>query len=799
MQTTREEPSEHSTALKLLFILPLLAALVGGCAAPGPQERQTGNAKGTRQDPFEAELARMPLEKRVQLGDFSSITPISAPYGTYIVQYTKSPDIASGSLLIPWVYKNTVETIEKHLKEQGLKPAASMMSAAIIILAEIKNYNEHIDRNAKLFNDKTSVDFSLDLTISISDGYVVAPYDKLTTRSESRSAYVHFNPETKRFEYGNVWLKPILQVQEYPCAALGVIARLRREIYIANVNHQSTFIWATSATRALKTDTEPFAVISSRAQEIINNRYLQPRNPTNLRLKLPRTIPDISFPPAPTLIKDQFETKEQFEERVRQAQIKRERELAAIQEEYARKVDQRNAEVARLEAQHKDELRMIEKEQEMKMRNLPVMFPLAVGRSFAEVMGTPTLRDLRYDADAGVMHGELRASNADYALKFAQKMPANEASDFFKNQQMVFPYVKYKVAYTNTGDAISDQVIALEEINTIFRGKTYLATLSEKPFQPTPMTFTIRDVNVASNRIAQSDFDLQNPLPTERIRVEAIQYHERKGAVRNDLSSLIAKAPQAKEDSTKWLFVVGIEMYKETYPVDYAETSAKDFELAARKTLGVPSANVVSLYNESATTGLIKDRLTVLLDRMKEGDSLYFYYCGHGVPSRDPFGSSSESFESYILPFERIPNFIYQEPDFRISSIFNALAQSKAAKVFVFMDACFSGTSEYGSMFPKASLAPALLVAKAPSFDQQKMVIMSASQASQTARGYQDKGHRLFTYFLVKGLLDNAEKAATGKDLFDSFATQVRNVSYSAGDSFPQDPQITGNTKLPVR
>ncbi|MBI4680613.1 MAG: hypothetical protein HY753_05255 [Nitrospirae bacterium] len=53
---------------------------------------------------------------------------------------------------------------------------------------------------------------------------------------------------------------------------------------------------------------------------------------------------------------------------------------------------------------------------------------------------------------------------------------------------------------------------------------------------------------------------------------------------------------------------------------------------------------------------------TSVKERLKEGDMVYFYYSGHGVPDN--------SGESFILPKDNIPDYIEKEDRFKLSNIY---------------------------------------------------------------------------------------------------------------------------------
>ena len=94
------------------------------------------------------------------------------------------------------------------------------------------------------------------------------------------------------------------------------------------------------------------------------------------------------------------------------------------------------------------------------------------------------------------------------------------------------------------------------------------------------------------------------------------------------------------------------------------------------------------------------------------------------------------------------------------NKLYEELAGLGAKSVTVFMDACFSGAQRGEGM-----LASARGVAIKPRDVEPKgnMVVFSAASADETAYPYTEKGHGLFTYFLLKKLQESKGNATLGE------------------------------------
>jgi TPR repeat protein len=245
----------------------------------------------------------------------------------------------------------------------------------------------------------------------------------------------------------------------------------------------------------------------------------------------------------------------------------------------------------------------------------------------------------------------------------------------------------------------------------------------------------------------------------------------------------IEKLATAKDNKHKWLLIIAPEKYDKTSPVVYSQNSAEAFGMSVMKLLGIPKQNTIGLINADATTGAIKDAVTKISELAEKGDTIYFYYSGHGIPS-------GESGEAYILPKDKSVEYVSKEPDLKLSNIYKTLESSRATKVVAIVDACFSGMTDGEAIYK--GTAGGILRSKiyAPS---DKMVILTAGKDTQFSNSYEAKGHRLFSYFIVKALLDGRRNV---NDIYQDVRLKVKDESRKKGGSYEQEPQMAGNGKL---
>lgn len=250
----------------------------------------------------------------------------------------------------------------------------------------------------------------------------------------------------------------------------------------------------------------------------------------------------------------------------------------------------------------------------------------------------------------------------------------------------------------------------------------------------------------------------------------------------DDLAPLIAGLRPTKPDSHRYLFAVGVEQYDDAPSVPFAERSARAMTDLLRKRYGVPEENATLVTGADATGMKILGRLNSFIQRLTPGDTVYFYYTGHGVAARD--GSNV-----YLMSKDTVPG-AYEVEMLSLKSLLQRLDKSNATRVVAFLDTCFSGrVGQRDSLFPGAApLVPEPLPTNTLSA-MTKTTLFLAGQSYQLANDYPEHGYRLFSYFLMRGILQGHDDPAA----LEAFvAPEVRRVSARRGAEFVQEPQLVG-------
>ena len=205
-------------------------------------------------------------------------------------------------------------------------------------------------------------------------------------------------------------------------------------------------------------------------------------------------------------------------------------------------------------------------------------------------------------------------------------------------------------------------------------------------------------------------------------------------------------------NSKCFAFIIGNEQYQRVSKVPYANNDAKIFAEYCRKTLGIPEKNV-RMY-ENATYGTMIGAMSDLQKIAKafKGDiNVVFYYAGHGIPNET-------TGDAYLLPVDA--DGMNTEVCYSLSRLYKELGELGVQRTIVFMDACFSGAERGNGMVVAAR---GVAIKPKTNLPTGNTIVFSAASGNQTAYPYEEKGHGLFTYYLLKKLHDTKGNVTLGE------------------------------------
>jgi len=326
----------------------------------------------------------------------------------------------------------------------------------------------------------------------------------------------------------------------------------------------------------------------------------------------------------------------------------------------------------------------------------------------------------------------------------------------------------------------------IKEITVFYGNRAFTAIPTE--VSAGEQDLLVASINTEANYVVPQE---QSLAFIDRNAVGQITYKDGTKAFTgfdDDLRPRIVRLPEAPPDNRKWAFVIGAETYLNTDNIIYAHRSAELFALTVQKVFGVPKSHLVALYDSEATGGNIKGKLKKLLNEgIAKGDTLYFYYNGHGVPN------PAQGNAPYMLPTDMDPDYIAEEPFFDLRNLYAMFQESKAGKVIVFMDSCFTGKTDGRSVY-QGKAAPRLAPKHINVSPNGNLAVLSAGTETQFSSAWPKKGYRLFSYYLIEALSSGTNRVDS---LFSQIALHVSQTSREIGGALSfQDPTLQGNGGL---
>lgn len=245
-------------------------------------------------------------------------------------------------------------------------------------------------------------------------------------------------------------------------------------------------------------------------------------------------------------------------------------------------------------------------------------------------------------------------------------------------------------------------------------------------------------------------------------RMKEVDYDSHTSAV----DSLIPKGLISRHNT--YVLIIGNQNYRFATDVPYAIHDARVFAEYCKETLGIPVANIH--VAEDATKQMIleeelEDWMKSIPDR--ENKKLIVYYAGHGVPDM------KNKNKAYILPTD--VRGTSPQRGIALDDFYGKIGDLAFFQTSIFLDACFSGVNRNNEGVSEG-LRGVEIEAEETTVGSGKVVVFSAAQGNETAQGYPEQGHGLFTYYLLKAIKDSYGYIKLGT-LSDNLR---RNVSQQA-------------------
>ena len=246
-------------------------------------------------------------------------------------------------------------------------------------------------------------------------------------------------------------------------------------------------------------------------------------------------------------------------------------------------------------------------------------------------------------------------------------------------------------------------------------------------------------------------------------------------------------AAKSKLNKNAYAIIIGIEQYRQKLPAaDFATHDAQIMAEYLIKVMGYPDENVVVLINDKASKSDFDKYLGRWLSNNVEKDSTVFiYFSGHGAPNPN-------TGDAYLVPYDGDASFI-DDTGYSLQRLYEQLGKLPAREIVVALDSCFSGAGGRSVMAKGAR--PFVMNLQSKFTLPRNVTVMAAAKSTQISSTYDEKGHGLFTYFLLKGIKNEDVIKQDGSikmdDLFGYIKPQVERIARKQYNN-EQTPQLIG-------
>ena len=222
-------------------------------------------------------------------------------------------------------------------------------------------------------------------------------------------------------------------------------------------------------------------------------------------------------------------------------------------------------------------------------------------------------------------------------------------------------------------------------------------------------------------------------------------------AVKSDVDEL--PVMQVKSNKNAYAIVIGVEKYRQKLPkADYAVHDARIMAKYLTKVMGYPEENIVMLINDRALKSDMEKYFEKWLsNNVEKNSSVFIYYSGHGAPN-------PKTGDAYLVPYDGDPSFI-EQTGYSLKRLYKNLNKLPAKEIIVVLDSCFSGAG--GRSVLAKGARPLVMNMDKQVLHSDRIAILSAAAGNQISSTYEEKGHGLFTYFLLKGIKDGNSALGT--------------------------------------
>lgn len=323
-----------------------------------------------------------------------------------------------------------------------------------------------------------------------------------------------------------------------------------------------------------------------------------------------------------------------------------------------------------------------------------------------------------------------------------------------------------------------------------FQNSNLIDVINELPEFVTPATAKFYSLSVDKvakyyNKSSQPYQNIANVNPTPSISNVQVKKVDSPQAFIPDMIDINVPFTKRKNDKT-YVVIISNENYSKMERVPYAVNDGEIFRQYCEYTLGVPASNII--IHSDATSGIMRGALADLQTANRVVGSemkVIFYYSGHGAPD-------DATLESYLVPVDA--HRINQHVCLPLNEVYETIASLDIESAVMFIDACFSGGVRSGGTLLAANGERGITRVPKKTNIKGNIVVFSATDADQTALPYTEKGHGIFTYYLLKKLYET--KGNTSLAELDAYLKEKVNQTAFSINRREQTPTLSISPKI---
>lgn len=241
---------------------------------------------------------------------------------------------------------------------------------------------------------------------------------------------------------------------------------------------------------------------------------------------------------------------------------------------------------------------------------------------------------------------------------------------------------------------------------------------------------------------------------------------------------------QSKDLANDAALVIAIDGYEKLPAVPGARATGEEWAAYLKARGATP---VTTLFDSDATREEILDAAAVVGGRVKPGGKAWLVFIGHGIPGKDA-GGALVAADARGTASSLEANSVMQ------SELLAALSGASRRKVVAVVDACFSGTSAYGSLTPDA-LQWAVPQDTRSAVPSSATLLLAAGEA-QYAGPLPGLGRPAFSWLVLGALRGWGDRDRSGTVTAQEAVDWAADVMAERVRGRRQEPQAIGTVDL---